>query len=35
MRDYAVSTKVTTPDGTVYYYEAVMQERDLPVALDN
>jgi RHS repeat-associated protein len=35
LRDYAVTTKVTTPDGTVYYYEAVMQERDLPVALDN
>jgi RHS repeat-associated protein len=28
MRDYAVSTKVTTPDGTVYYYEAVRQPND-------
>jgi len=35
MRDYAVTTKVTTPDGTVYYYEAVTQPNGLPVALDD
>jgi len=34
MRDYALTTKVTTPDGTVYYYEAVIQRDDSPVVLD-
>lgn len=34
MRDYALSTKVTTPDGTVYYYEAVLQPDGKPVVLD-
>jgi hypothetical protein len=34
MRDYALTTKVTTPDGTVYYYEAVIQRDGSPVVLD-
>jgi len=34
LREYAVTTKVTTPDGTVYFYEAVEQDGGLPVALD-
>ena len=33
-RDYAETTKVTTPDGTVYFYEAVRQRNGLPVVLD-
>jgi RHS repeat-associated protein len=35
LRDYAVTTKVTTPDGTVYYYEAVRQRDGSIVVVDN